>query len=459
MLSLESDMASERRETRTGGRPATTAVIPGRYALSVGEPRVLAPEGWRWVRLSDVARLETGHTPSRRKPEYWSGDIPWIGIKDATQSHGQVIYDTLQHTNELGIANSSARLLPTHTVCLSRTASVGYVVVMGRPMATSQDFVNWICSEQIDWRYLKYILLAENESFTRFASGTTHQTIYFPEVKAFHVCLPPIPEQRRIASVLGALDEKIDSNRRLAEAQDAFCAARFELVDSEVAGATAVLDEYVELTPGRSYATADLDDPDETTGLLTLKAVESGGGFSPSGIRRYSGRFKPAQVASPGDIIVAHTDLTQRATVLGRPALVRPVGGFDTLVASMHVPIVRSRNQRLPVTFLYYLLKSQRFHEYAYGRSHGTTVLMLDKRAVREFKTPLPRESALHEFDALVRPLVDNMSRLARESEVLTQVRDALLPRLISGQIRIPDGGDSWEVIVPEPEEVGAAPA
>ncbi len=202
--------------TRLGGRPATTAVIPGRYALSVGIPPLPAPIGWRWTRLIDVAQLETGHTPSRRKPEYWDGDIPWLGIRDATQNHGQVIYDTAQHTNELGIAHSAARLLPTNSVCLSRTASVGYVVVMGRPMTTSQDFVNWICSDALEWRFLKYVMLVETDSLLRFASGTTHQTIYFPEVKAFHLCMPAIEEQRRIVFVLGALDDKIDSNRRLA---------------------------------------------------------------------------------------------------------------------------------------------------------------------------------------------------------------------------------------------------
>src|SRR5574340_1389612 len=174
---------AKRGETKTGGRPATAGVIQGRYALSVGMPHTALPGGWHWTPLSDVARLETGHTPSRKHPEYWGGEIPWIGIKDATENHGRTIQDTNQHTNELGIVNSSARVLPANTVCLSRTASVGYVVVMGRPMATSQDFVNWVCSQRIDFRFLKYVLLAERSAFLRFASGTTHQTIYFPEVK------------------------------------------------------------------------------------------------------------------------------------------------------------------------------------------------------------------------------------------------------------------------------------
>jgi type I restriction enzyme, S subunit len=203
-------MADSRLGSQTRGRPATTGVIPGNFALSVGRPDKPAPSGWKWTALSDVARLESGHTPSRSHPEYWGGDVPWVGIRDATANYGRVIADTFQHTNELGIANSSARILPTHTVCLSRTASVGHVVVMGRPMATSQDFVNWVCSDAIDWRFLKYVLLAERSAFLRFASGTTHQTIYFPEVKAFHVCLPPLQEQRAIARILGALEEKLE---------------------------------------------------------------------------------------------------------------------------------------------------------------------------------------------------------------------------------------------------------
>ena len=114
------------------------------------------------------------------------------------------IEDTGEKTNELGIENSSARVLPENTVCLSRTASVGYVVVMGRPMATSQDFVNWVCSKQLDHDFLKYLLIAEDEDLLRFASGSVHQTIYFPEVKAFYICHPPLAEQQRIVGVLDA---------------------------------------------------------------------------------------------------------------------------------------------------------------------------------------------------------------------------------------------------------------
>jgi type I restriction enzyme S subunit len=162
-------------------------------------PNTGAKDGWCWVALTDLARLESGHTPSRKHPEYWGGTVAWIGIQDAREHHGQRIMDTLQKTNELGIANSSARVLPESTVCLSRTASVGYVVVMGRPMATSQDFVNWVCSERLNPDFLKYLILAEGrEGLLRYASGSVHQTIYFPEAKAFHICYPKPEVQSRI---------------------------------------------------------------------------------------------------------------------------------------------------------------------------------------------------------------------------------------------------------------------
>ncbi|HAW10043.1 MAG TPA: hypothetical protein DCX12_03020, partial [Chloroflexi bacterium] len=203
-----------RSTTVTGGRAATTGVIRGRFALSVGRPDTEPPSGFRWVGLSEVARLESGHTPSRQAPQYWGGDVPWIGIRDATENHGRILASTHENVTELGIANSSARILPAGTVCLSRTASVGYVVMMATPMATSQDFVNWVCGPELVPRYLMYVLMAEQASIRRFAHGTTHQTMYYPEAKALHICLPDKRRQGAIAEILGALDDKIAANRR-----------------------------------------------------------------------------------------------------------------------------------------------------------------------------------------------------------------------------------------------------
>ncbi len=181
-----------------GGREATDKVIPGAAGLSVNDPGSPLPDGWAWTSLLRVAKQETGHTPSRSKPDYWDGGVPWIGIRDAGAHHGRVIQDTAQTISEEGLANSSARLLPTGTVCLSRTASVGYVTMLGRSMATSQDFATWTCTEALLPEYLMFALMAEGDDIRRFGMGSTHTTIYFPEVRAFHIALPPIVEQREI---------------------------------------------------------------------------------------------------------------------------------------------------------------------------------------------------------------------------------------------------------------------
>src|SRR5207248_6591643 len=116
------------------------------------------------------------------------------------EHHGRVIDNTLQHTNEEGLKNSAARLLPTGTVCVSRTASVGYVVTMGRPMATSQDFVNWVPTEAVTSKWLTLLFATDREVLRRFGKGSVHKTIYFPEWLATHVGLPPLVEQQRIVA-------------------------------------------------------------------------------------------------------------------------------------------------------------------------------------------------------------------------------------------------------------------
>lgn len=202
-----------------GGRQPTTEVIAGRGGISVNVPDVDLPEGWAWVPLLRVARQETGHTPSRSRPDWWDGGVCWMSIPDANLHHGRVIYDTIQKTNEEGLANSSARLLPAGTVVLSRTASVGYICILGKDMATSQDFATWTCTDALLPEYLMYALLSEGEDIKKFGEGSTHTTIYFPEIRAFHIKLAPIEEQHEIVHKIKAAFAKID--RLAAEAAKA----------------------------------------------------------------------------------------------------------------------------------------------------------------------------------------------------------------------------------------------
>lgn len=178
-----------------------------------------APEGWRWRLLSEVARLESGHTPSRERPDWWGGDIPWIALPDIRALDGRIAMETIEHTNEAGIANSSARVLPEGTVVLSRTASVGFVTIMGRPMATSQDFVNWVCGPEIDPHFLALLFHASRRYIRELSSGAIHKTVYVPTVKEFRVCIPNLDDQRRIAGRLSDHLASVERTRSAAEEQ------------------------------------------------------------------------------------------------------------------------------------------------------------------------------------------------------------------------------------------------
>lgn len=190
-------LAAERQfEDCTWLRFALIDKVLGGRAVATDDPA--DQRGDRWISLSQIARLESGHTPSRRHPKWWGGDVPWIALPDIRALDGITAQATSETTNELGLANSSARLLPTGTVVLSRTASVGFVTVMGKPMATSQDFVNWVPGPRLRSWYLAYVLMGAREYLRGLSSGAVHKTIYMPTLKSLHIRLPSVDDQDRM---------------------------------------------------------------------------------------------------------------------------------------------------------------------------------------------------------------------------------------------------------------------
>ena len=172
------------------------------------------PVHWSVCRTKFVARLKTGHTPSRQHPEYWLDcTIPWFSLADIWQirdGRAEYITQTAEKISELGLANSAAQLLPAGTVMVSRTASVGFSAIMAVPMATTQDFVNWICGPRIIPEYLLYVFRSMRHEFRRLTMGSTHQTIYMPDVRQFVTPLPPVDEQPTILAAIRAEVAKVD---------------------------------------------------------------------------------------------------------------------------------------------------------------------------------------------------------------------------------------------------------
>jgi type I restriction enzyme, S subunit len=161
------------------------------------------PTDWPIVRLNRVARLESGHTPSRTNPELWvNPSKPWITLNDVgTLATGEFIGETKNLISDEGLAASSARMLPAGTVVLSRDATIGRVGIMDRGMATSQHFAAWVCSPALNPRYLWLLLRYPMQSFlASFDDGATLRTIGMPHIRKFTVPLPPIDIQQQIVN-------------------------------------------------------------------------------------------------------------------------------------------------------------------------------------------------------------------------------------------------------------------
>ncbi len=174
---------------------------------------------WNAVRIRFVARLGSGHTPSRSHPEYWQDcTIPWITTGEVSKiRHDRVEYltETRELVSELGVQNSAAVVHPAGTVVLSRTASAGFSAIMGLDMATSQDYVTWTCGPRLRPRFLLLCLRAMRPDLLgRLAMGSTHKTIYFPDVESLTIPLPPVDEQDESVklawSQLRSIDETVD---------------------------------------------------------------------------------------------------------------------------------------------------------------------------------------------------------------------------------------------------------
>jgi type I restriction enzyme S subunit len=189
---------------RTGRRESTLAWLE------------TIPESWQEVRVGLMARMGSGHTPSRSHPEWWVDcTIPWITtgeVKQVRQDRLEDLHETREKISELGLASSSAELHSKGTVFLCRTASAGYSGVMGSDMATSQDFVTWTCGPRLNPYYLLWCLRAMRPDLLgRLAMGSTHKTIYVPDLQMLRIPLPSQDEQGKIVDAIRRQNSRIDN--------------------------------------------------------------------------------------------------------------------------------------------------------------------------------------------------------------------------------------------------------
>ncbi|ELY4126063.1 restriction endonuclease subunit S [Cronobacter malonaticus] len=210
---------------------------------------------------------------------------------------------------------------------------------------------------------------------------------------------------------------------------------------------TPAVQDVANTIKGKSYKSSELDR--SKTALVTLKSFSRGGGYRLDGLKEYTGKYKPDQEVFAGDLIIAYTDVTQAADVIGKPAMVISDTRYEHLVISLDVAVVRPFNDSLKY-YLYGVARTEQFQKHTSSHSTGTTVLHLSKNAVPGYRFILANEGLVNIYAQYAKSIFSKVNTTIEENNCLSELRDTLLPKLLSGEITLPEA----EQAVSEAENV-----
>lgn len=400
-------------------------------------------------KLSDVMDLIGGGTPKTSKPEYWNGTIPWLSVKDFNNGF-RYVYETEKTITELGLENSSTKLLQKGDVIISARGTVGEIATILFPMAFNQSCYGLRAKSGIVTSDYLYYLIKHNVSvLKKNTHGSVFDTITRNTFDNIEVEIPSIITQEKIASILSDYDEKIELNNtinnNLSEQIKTICTAW--LSDYALFGGVlpddwskTSLSSIADFVSGYSYKGTELTE--SNIAMATIKNFDRKGGFKLDGYKEIvpSSKLKDTQHAELFDTLVAHTDLTQNAEVIGNAEPVMSKSGYSDIVFSMDLVKVVPKNKHISKFLIAAILQDKKFKAHCLGYVNGTTVLHLSKKALPEYQLYLPNDlSALKPLDELVTALYQQISANIEEITKLETLRDTLLPKLMSGELDVSD--------------------
>ena len=427
-----------------------------------GHPAVSCAEGWREARLGEVVRFLSGGTPSKKCAAYWNGEIPWVSAKEMKQFR---LRDTTEKVTVAALANG-AKQVPAGTVLLltrgMRLLKEVPVCVVQQPMTFNQDIKALESKADVDPEFLPYLLLGKTDLLRNLVDLAGHGTgrINTDELSALGVSLPGVREQRAIAHVLGALDDKIELSRRMNETLEAMARALFK-------------SWFVDFDPVRAKMEGrDTGLPNDIADLFPDRMVDSETGEIPEGWRRrtladlarlnpesWSSRNAPNRIqyvdlanTKWGSINDIQEFTWEDAPSRGRRVLrrgdtivgtVRPRNGSFALIDRDGLTGSTAFAVLCPATptdreLIWCAATSQDAIERLAHLADGGAYPAVRPRAVLDTVVALPDARIRLAFSSFAATVVNRMGATQRESRTLADLRDILLPKLISGEIRVP---------------------
>ena len=404
------------------------------------------PKDWKVKTLGEVTDIFKGGTPKRSVERYFQGDIAWAIPTDITKLNDALyIDDTETRITEEALGKSSAKLLPSGTVLLTSRATIGKVAISRIPISTNQGFANFLCKEEIDNHFLAYYLKAKTDLLISLGTGTTFLEVTKGRLLEVEISLPPLPTQRKIATILSAYDDLIENNTR-----------RIKILEDMAQ--TLYREWFVHFRfPGHE----------------NVPMVESEFGLIPQGwkvIPASEAMFVNPKTSIPRDTIkpfvpmksatehsMLITEIEEKTgnsgakfkngdTLFARitPCLENGRTGFvqflpnDDEIAFGSTEFIVLRSRTLNPYFVYLLAQTRDFRENAMKSMTGATGRQrVLNECFDDYFFPNPNREILSQFEITIAPLFRKVQNLSEKNANLRQTRDLLLPKLISGEIDV----------------------
>lgn len=388
------------------------------------------------VVLSEIIELIGGGTPKTSIPENWGGEIPWLSVVDFNNGK-KYVFETEKMITTQGLKNSSTKILKKGDIIISARGTVGVIAVLGKQMAFNQSCYGVRTKENLSTNdYIYYLLKDTVPNFLLIAHGGVFDTITRDTFNEINVILPPLPEQKAIASVLSCLDDKIDLLHRQNKTLETMAETLFrqwfvEEVQEEWGEKS--LENCVDLIiDHRGKTPKKLGGCWSLMGIpaISAKNIKNGKLIRPETFKFVNQALYEKWMKielQKGDII-----LTSEAP-LGEIYLHNSNIKF---VLSQRLFALRSNKSYSPY-FLYCFLKSPRGQHLLKRRASGSTVQGIRQEELKKIEVINPPHEKIESFSKNTFAHFEKIKNNTIQIRTLEKLRDTLLPKLMSGEVRV----------------------
>ncbi len=412
-------------------------------------------EGWKTYKLSDSFEIIGGGTPKTTIDEYWSGNIPWLSVVDFNNDH-RTVFHTEKSITELGLKMSSTKLLKKGQLIISARGTVGQLAQLGKDMTFNQSCYGLSGKNGILINDFGYYLLKHSVSNIQSnAHGSVFDTITRNTFDNIEVAIPPLPKQRAIASILSALDDKIELNLQMNKTLEEMAMTLYKhwFVDFGPFKDGKFIDSELGLIP-EGWEVKRLDEVAEVGSSKRIFLKE----YIENGIPFYRGKeviqlSKGANIST--ELFISNERYSEIKEKFGVPLkndiLISSVGtiGVSWLVEhddpfyfkDGNLTWIKNYSEEVNGNFISQWLKSNETQEQIKSETIGSTQQALTISALRTLKLTLPpvQSEIIKETSKKLAQWNELFVANKREIETLTTLRDTLLPKLISGAVRVKD--------------------